>query len=244
MENELKSANSVKTGKKFKEKRAEIGLSIDQISKKLFINKDYLIAIESGDYSIFPSEIFARAYFKKYANFLNINSEFPGIFELKIEKKHKKISSEIRFTNTLNINIFYAVITFIFIATVLSFYFFNQTLLKKAKSKPQTFSPEDIELVAKSVSENNYEAIEDNDSNILILEFIGECWVELYLEEKLIETQIFNEGDIYSRKILLPFKIIIGNADSIKGTYNGEEIDFISNANRLTRVNTINFSND
>ena len=66
MENELKSANSVKTGKKFKEKRTKIGLSIDQISKKLFINKDYLIAIESGDYSIFPSETFARAYFKKY----------------------------------------------------------------------------------------------------------------------------------------------------------------------------------
>ena len=58
MSNELKSASSVKTGKKFSDKRNNIGFTIEEISEKLFINKDYIRAIEKGNYSIFPSESF------------------------------------------------------------------------------------------------------------------------------------------------------------------------------------------
>ena len=66
MERNLKSASSVKVGKRFSDKRNALNLSLKETSKILFINIDYLIAIEKGDYSIFPSETFAKAYFKKY----------------------------------------------------------------------------------------------------------------------------------------------------------------------------------
>ena len=102
MSNELKSASSVKTGKKFSEKRNNIGFTIEEISEKLFINKDYISAIEKGNYSIFPSESFAKAYFNKYKNFLKISPEFPNLFDQKIEKKHKKISNEIAFENNFD----------------------------------------------------------------------------------------------------------------------------------------------
>jgi len=42
----------------------------------------------------------------------------------------------------------------------------------------------------------------------------------------------------------MPFKVIVGNADYVNGTYNGDVIDFITDANRLTRVNTINFTDE
>ena len=48
MTGELKSANSVKTGKKFSERRNEIGYTIDKVSEILFVNKDYIVAIEKG----------------------------------------------------------------------------------------------------------------------------------------------------------------------------------------------------
>ena len=87
-----------------------------------------------------------------------------------------------------------------------------------------------------------YEEIIDN--NMLELEFTGECWIEIYLDKKIIEAQLFNDGDKYKREIERPYKIIIGNADYVKGTYNGIDIDFITDANRLTRVNTVNFINE
>ena len=52
------------------------------------------------------------------------------------------------------------------------------------------------------------------------------------------------DRDIYEREIQIPFKIIVGNADFVKGSYNSNEIDFITNANSLTGVNTINFLNE
>ena len=62
--------------------------------------------------------------------------------------------------------------------------------------------------------------------------------------EKLILTKLFNKGELYRKEIRRPFKIIIGNAEYVKGTYNDEQIDFITNANRLTKVNTIYFLNE
>ena len=66
--------------------------------------------------------------------------------------------------------------------------------------------------------------------------------LKLYIDQELIEAQLFKKGDKYIKDLNPPFKIIIGNADFVKGTYNGQYIDFISNANRLTRVNIINFN--
>ena len=43
--------------------------------------------------------------------------------------------------------------------------------------------------------------------------------------------------------IMKPFKIVVGNAEAVSGSYNGNSIDFITNANRL-RVNTIIFDDE
>ena len=92
------------------------------------------------------------------------------------------------------------------------------------------------------MNQKNYSStiVQNIDQN-LILEFSGESWIELYVYDQLVEAQIFSNGDIYERQIEIPFKIIVGNADFVKGSYNNIEIDFLTNANRLTGVNTINF---
>ena len=103
-----------------------------------------------------------------------------------------------------------------------------------------------ISAIVEDVNNKNKDLFSNSEKidNNLILEFYGESWIELYKENELIEAQIFSNGDIYQRKIEMPFKIIVGNADSVKGTYNSINIDFMTNANRLTRVNTIYFPND
>ena len=78
---ELKSANSAKIGIIFSDARSKIGLTPIEVSEKTLINLKYIQAIESGDYSHFPSEGFARAYFIKYAKFLSIKCDFPSIYE-------------------------------------------------------------------------------------------------------------------------------------------------------------------
>ena len=243
----LKSASSAKIGKKFKVKRIELGLSITEVAEKLFINKNYLMGIEEGDYSIFPSESFAKAYFKKYLEYLDIEIDFPSIYDNNSEKKHKKISREIRFNSSLEKNFLYTASSLLIAISIFIYFFMKTNSIDNNLTENQITSFDDIALIYYKVNQNNITSMPDDSSNIenkLLLEFIDECWIELYLDEKLIEAQNFKGGDMYTRILNPSFKIIIGNADSIKGTYNGEYIDFITNANRLTKVNVIYFSNE
>jgi cytoskeletal protein RodZ len=99
MNKDLKSANSAKTGIIFKARREELGLTISEVSNKYMINIKYLRSIESGSYSGFPSEGFARAYFRKYSNILDIKPEFPAVYAVQnrkdeiINKSYKSINN-------------------------------------------------------------------------------------------------------------------------------------------------------
>ena len=78
----LKSAQTAKIGKQFKIMRESLGLSESQVSAKTYINVDYIKAIESGDYSIFPARMFTLRYFEKYSIFLGINQVFFDIYDV------------------------------------------------------------------------------------------------------------------------------------------------------------------
>ena len=75
----MKTALSAKIGKKIKEKRLELKLTIHEISNEINLTEKFLKAIENGDYSIFPAKTFARGYFVKYTTHLGLDLEFPEL---------------------------------------------------------------------------------------------------------------------------------------------------------------------
>ena len=108
----LKSASSAKVGRKFFQARERLGLSIEEINSSTYINIIYIKAIELGDYAAFPSESFARAYFKKYSDFLKIEPTFPNIYrqEKTNSRIKKKLEVKINKTFTENTYLFYIII--------------------------------------------------------------------------------------------------------------------------------------
>ena len=81
-------------GKKFRDKRRLQKLTIQEISEKTLINLSYINAIEEGKFSEFPAEAFARAYFKKYAKFLDLDVSFPDE-AFNTSKSNEDIDSQI-----------------------------------------------------------------------------------------------------------------------------------------------------
>jgi cytoskeletal protein RodZ len=75
----MKTALSAKIGKKIKEKRLELKLTIHEVSNEINLTEKFLKAIENGDYSIFPAKAFARGYFVKYTTHLGLDLEFPEL---------------------------------------------------------------------------------------------------------------------------------------------------------------------
>ena len=83
----LKSAQTAKVGKIFKNARLLKSLSLVEVSKEAVINVEYVRGIESGDYSIFPARTYAVKYFEKYAKFLSINPKFFDIYNADLVAK-------------------------------------------------------------------------------------------------------------------------------------------------------------
>ena len=262
MINELKSANSAKIGKIFKEARNNIGISKRDIADSLVMSLKYIDAIESGNYAVFPSEGFARAYFIKYQDFLSINCDFPSIYN-EDNRKDEIIKKSITKFNTSLIPLLIKVgITLLILFVLLMVY--KSIFINKSSDNEIiniTDNAMNAELIAADIK-NNLKEIDEleinnqddlgdisietkkiNIENNLTLNFLNECWIEIYFENELVANQLFQTGDAYMLDIQKPFKVVVGNADNVEGTYNGVSIDFITNANRL-RVNTINFNDE
>ena len=262
MINELKSANSAKIGKIFKEARNDIGISKRDIADSLVMSLKYIEAIESGNYAVFPSEGFARAYFIKYQDFLSINCDFPSIYNEDNRKDEIIKKSITKFNTSLIPLLIKAGITLLILFVLLMVYksiFINKSsdneivnIIDNAMNAELIAA--DIKNNLKEIDEleiNNQEDLGDisienekiNTENNLTLNFLNECWIEIYYENELVANQLFQTGDTYMLDIQKPFKVVVGNADNVEGTYNGISIDFITNANRL-RVNTIIFNDE
>ena len=139
MTENLKSASSAKIGKVFKVARKELGLSKVEVSNSAFMNIRYINAIESGDYSIFPSEGFAKAYFIKYQDFLSIECEFPPIYESN-NRQDEIIKKSIAKINPSFIPIIRAVVIVFMI--VLSVYIINVSFSSETKSNDLSLAKE------------------------------------------------------------------------------------------------------
>jgi len=254
MTENLKSASSAKIGKLFKLARKELGLSKVEVSNAAFMNIRYINAIESGDYSIFPSEGFAKAYFIKYQDFLSIECEFPPIYESN-NRQDEIIKKSIAKINPSFIPIIRVVV--IVFTIFLSLYIINVSFSTETKDNDsslvkETIPNNELNKIDEAVNFNNstetpLNTIKDkpliNFSNKLIFSFFDECWIEIYSYDELIINKLFKYGDSFEVEIERPFKIVVGNAEAIEASYNGNNIDFITNANRLN-VSTIMFNDE
>jgi len=254
MTENLKSASSAKIGKVFKLARKELGLSKVEVSNAAFMNIRYINAIESGDYSIFPSEGFAKAYFIKYQDFLSIECEFPPIYESN-NRQDEIIKKSIAKINPSFIPIIRVVV--IVFTIFLSLYIINVSFSTETKDNDsslvkETIPNNELNKIDEAVNFNNstetpLNTIKDksliNFSNKLIFSFFDECWIEIYSYDELIINKLFKYGDSFEVEIERPFKIVVGNAEAIEASYNGNNIDFITNANRLN-VSTIMFNDE
>ena len=254
MTENLKSASSAKIGKVFKVARKELGLSKVEVSNAAFMNIRYINAIESGDYSIFPSEGFAKAYFIKYQDFLSIECEFPPIYESN-NRQDEIIKKSIAKINPSFIPIIRVIV--IVFTIFLSLYIINVSFSTETKDNDsslvkETIPNNELNKIDEAINLNNLtetplNIIKDkpliNFSNKLIFSFFDECWIEIYSYDELIINKLFKYGDSFEVEIERPFKIVVGNAEAIEASYNGNNIDFITNANRLN-VSTVMFNDE
>jgi len=62
-------------GKNLKEKRKELGLTIEEAEEQTKIRKKYLRALEEDEYNEIPGLVYAKAFLKTYSSYLGLDQE-------------------------------------------------------------------------------------------------------------------------------------------------------------------------
>jgi cytoskeletal protein RodZ len=81
-------------GEYLKNRRIELGISLEEAEQNLKIRKKYLVALEEGDESILPGRTYFVGYLRNYANYLGIDQEYLNQLLEKTEKSPKPIKPE------------------------------------------------------------------------------------------------------------------------------------------------------
>jgi cytoskeletal protein RodZ len=179
MNEDLKSANSAKTGIIFKARREELGLTISEISSKYMINIKYLRCIESGSYSGFPSEGFARAYFRKYSNILDIKPEFPSVYVAQ-NRKDEIINKSYKSIGNPFVKILIGLAGLVLLILIVIISKPTQPAIKDIKvSGPGLSVSEDIEVLIPDKFSVNDTGFHDNKNNSLVKKITKKNIVEL-----------------------------------------------------------------
>lgn len=78
----------LKAGQRLKEERLKQGLTLDEVSQSTKIKKDYLEAIEKGEYERLPASTFAQGFVRNYSQFLRLpEKEILPIFRREFDEE-------------------------------------------------------------------------------------------------------------------------------------------------------------
>lgn len=62
----------IRVGQKLREERIQKGLSLPEVSRAIKIKEEFLVAIETGEYSKLPSTAYAQGFVKNYVEYLGL----------------------------------------------------------------------------------------------------------------------------------------------------------------------------
>ena len=202
-----------RSGGKLYKKRKDLKLSLEEISSKTKISKQYLKALESGDYSIFPADIFARGYFKQYAKFIGLEIPPPV-------KNNKNQETEIEVHINTNSNFVLGFSIFIFFALMVGITFLDIN---------------NDNLYYNGGNETHIQHIDQKNLMTLSIKFQEGSWLIINYDDDY-ETPIidsyFTAGEEYELLFDAPISLTLDNAQSTTAFLNGLEIDLSENVNK------------
>ena len=82
--------NSKTLGEVLVEARKEKEVTLVKVERKIHVQKKYLEALERGDYSIFPGQVYGRNFLRAYASFLDLDmGRLTALFDKEYDSHHR-----------------------------------------------------------------------------------------------------------------------------------------------------------
>jgi len=229
----------MKIGELLRHKRKEMGLSLGQVSRELFIQERYLQAIEEGNYEIIPGEVFLRAYFWQYAEFLGVKDYVESIAKpTRLEPEEKEppmndiFGGEWDTPRRTRVGLKLGLPILIVVLIVMG--------VRAARNKPaQAQEPERVsgtqvlEVVPTDTAEPSWQIPTDRSgegtanqvdemTHRITLRAIGQCWVTLETRDGIRYEGTMVAGNVLNFTDLIGFHLVAGKPEKLEVEFDGE----------------------
>lgn len=242
-----------------KSSRLKSKKTLEDISSELCIRKIYLTALEEGDYETLPPIPYGVGYVRTYARYLGLNPEravklykSASIVE---EQKEEQEESTPEIAKANNKHIVVSILVLLFVYAI--WCIFSSKKVEEAAvvdSAIEVVTEENIDNnVAVDVSsevqldvENKEVIIEDNVAeeteennevaevkDSVIVEFLGESWVELRDKNKVYFQGVFHKGDKKEIDYVENMFISVGRPYNVKVIVKSVEKNIIAKRRKM-----------
>lgn len=219
----------------FKKRRIEIGKSIEDVSRLIKIKKSYLQAIEDGNFSELPLEVYTKSYIKIYSELLGMN---PKIFIEQYENYlNSQKSSDKNFfdaqdkSNLIEKNktksrnyprwMVFGIITALVFIIILGLLYFERR--EYNIPPPPSLTPKN-QIISDIQDQKEVDKKEKQNLSHLKIEATDKVWMRITIDDREKREYLLNTGQTVNLEALKSFKIHIGNAGGVKVYFNNEDL--------------------
>lgn len=227
-----------KTGKFLKEKRESKGITLEDVSHSLCLRKSLIIAIESGNRSLLPHDVYVRGYIKEYAGLLNVYDEIKDDL---VHKEETEIPAEVPVQHKIeskNKQMPKRVVLYPLAFVLIIGFFVLSQINKEQKSTAQIqYTERASNKIIENIDSEIKNPIEAIDTKKLMITCQERTWVSVVIDETEKKEFMLNPEDIIILNAKNTFDLLIGNAGGVKLILDGTDIQFTGVSGEVKRIN-------
>ncbi len=229
-------------GNLFKEKREALGLTLSDVSEEIKIGVNFLQAIEKDDFGKLPKGVYARLFLKKYAQFLELDTnevlkkfyEFAKVTpddnsNIVLRERDKFIAAtESSYSVKLIIFLFFLLLI---LSSFLYYFFIRNNGFESLKSKifiheitkkENLQKEKKVEKLPKKEETTFKESVNPERFEEVRLLAEGKCWIKVSVDGGEEKEYMLNSDEV-KIKFKKEINLILGNAGAIDMYINGKK---------------------
>ncbi|MGE5423676.1 MAG: helix-turn-helix domain-containing protein [Ignavibacteriales bacterium] len=223
-------------GEILKNRRIQLGLSLENVEEETKIRKYYIAALEENNYSQLPAKVYAIGFVKRYACLLELDED-EVVKEFKSQAYHedprekeevtliknRKDILKVPIKNIITGVIFLAV--FIWIGTYLTDYMVNRKVEKPPVSPPAAEKQnKSHNTAAKPENTTTKPPVKIDGINLKITGINNDCWISWAIDDEDRAQTTIKPGEVKTLQAQDKIALKLGNAGAVKIEYNGKDL--------------------
>lgn len=235
-------------GEKLKERREELGYTLQTAEEKTKIRKTYLRALENEDFAVLPPRVYATGFVKNYARFLDMDEKQVTQQFIELAYNHEPINEEVylqpsppqsSLPSWVNGKNLAAAVVFLLLAiwagNYLVSYFSNQHIVEEPTVKPPLVEPQEPSANTGEEPEQIDEGEPVTENVNLVILAHEDCWLEVTIDGVSDYFALIKAGE---KKTFIGQEAVFikaGNAGGIEINLNGENLGIFGDVGQVKR---------